>query len=188
MHDLEPYYGWDRYYNSVDDEHSPFYGKEHSLFEFTDNIYGYCIHPQWDNIGSETLYLKILYVDYEQGFAIIEMLGEWNDTLHNDIMHLKRNIIDHFLGRGINKFILFGESVFNFHGSDDSYYEEWFEDVEEGWVAALNFHDFVMAEWKKFHIDYFFNFGGNLELPEWRTLTPQQVYFKVNQGIMKRLE
>ena len=56
------------------------------------------------------------------------MFGEWNDTLHNDIMFFKRNVIDHLIGQGIRKFILLGENLLNFHGSrDDEYYEEWFE-------------------------------------------------------------
>jgi hypothetical protein len=47
-------------------------------------------------------------------------------------MHFKRNVIDQMVGNGINQFILIGENVMNFHGSDDCYYEEWFEDVEDG--------------------------------------------------------
>ena len=41
-------------------------------------------------------------------------------------MHLKRNILETFMANGIQKFILLGENVLNFHGSDDCYYEEWF--------------------------------------------------------------
>ena len=130
MHDVEPYFRWLDYYSAAKDKKSPFYGREYSEFEFTDNIYGYCIHPQWDYIGSETLYVKILFVEYDKQYAIIEFIGEWNDALHNDIMHLKRNVIDELLLYDINKYVLIGESVFNFHGSDDSYYEEWFEEIE----------------------------------------------------------
>ena len=41
-------------------------------------------------------------------------------------MFLKRNIIDELVGEGIDKFIMIGENVLNYHASDDSYYEEWF--------------------------------------------------------------
>ena len=86
MHNIEPYYRWEKYYVANLDENSPFYGREYET-HYSQNIYGYFIHPFWDYIGSETLYIKVLYVDYQQHFAVIEFIGEWNDTLHNDIMH-----------------------------------------------------------------------------------------------------
>jgi hypothetical protein len=59
-------------------------------------------------------------------------------------MWFKRNVIDHLIGQGINQFILIGENILNFHGStDDDYYAEWFEEVEDGWIAACNFRDFI---------------------------------------------
>jgi len=94
MHDIEPFYNWRHLYEAEEDPRSPFYGKEYSEMYFTDTIYNYVIHPQWDFIGSPTLYIKILFVDYEQGTAVIELLGEWNDAVHNDIMFLKREIAD----------------------------------------------------------------------------------------------
>ncbi|MFK7901118.1 MAG: hypothetical protein AB8B61_10225 [Cyclobacteriaceae bacterium] len=188
MHEIEPYYGWLNRYNSVNDPHSPFYEKVHNELSYTDTIYGYYIHPQWDFIGSETLYIKVLFTNYEEGVAIIELIGEWNDTLHNDIMHLKRNLIDELIPQKITKFILIGESVFNFHGSDDCYYEEWFEEIEDGWITAINFRDFIQEEWSSFHIDYYFNFGGEeLEIDNWRTMTPQMLYQRVNQVMQKRI-
>ena len=119
MHDIEPYYSWHKYYDSSKDEGSPFYGKEYNYELYQDAIYNYFIDPAWDYIGSETLYLKLLYVEYEEGFAVIELIGEWNDAVSNDIMYLKRNVIDHLSQHGIDKFIIIGENVFNFHGSDD---------------------------------------------------------------------
>ena len=94
MHTIEPYYNWQYLYNSETDELSPYYGEEHSLFEFSNTVYNFYVHPQWDAFGSENLYLKILFVDYEDGYCIIEMIGEWNDAIINDSMTLKRNIID----------------------------------------------------------------------------------------------
>jgi hypothetical protein len=76
------------------------------------------------------LYLKIIYVDYELQFAIIEIIGEWNDAIENDIMELKREIIDLLEKEGIYKFILIAENVLNFHSSDKEYYQEWFEDSD----------------------------------------------------------
>jgi len=188
MHEIEPHFKWQKYYVAAEDEQSPFYGRDYDLFSYSNNIYGYYIHPQWDFIGSETLYVKILFVDYTEGCAIIEMLGEWNDALHNDVMFLKRNVIDHLLKKEISQFILIGENVLNFHGSDDSYYEEWFEDVEDGWVAAINFRDFVLDEWQRYSIDWYFNFGGSLNVFDWRTLKPQVLFEKVRDTIQKRIE
>lgn len=187
MHEIEPYFGWLGHYNSVEDENSPFHGKEHSEFEFTENIYGYCIHPQWDFMGSESLYIKVLYANYELGTTIIELIGEWNDAIHNDIMHLKRNVVDDMVINGINKFILIGENVYLFHHSDDSYYEEWFDDVEDGWIVALGFQDQVISDWKQFNLDYYINLGGELDLLNWRTLKPWLVFQKIDTYIHKRL-
>jgi hypothetical protein len=187
MQDIEPYYHWEKYYVSPKDKRSPFYKARYNLQQYENTIYSHYIHPLWDFFGSETLYLKVLYVDYNQRVCIIELMGEWNDTLHNDIMHLKRNVIEAFMGEGIHKFILIGENILNFHGSDDCYYEEWFEEVEDGWIAAVNFRDHVTDEWKKFHLDYYINFGGNLELDAWRTLTPDLFFQWVNGAITKRI-
>lgn len=187
MHTIEPFYNWLDFYSASEDPRSPLYGAENNLSAYTHTIYGYYIHPQWDDIESETLFLKILYADYEAGFVIIEFIGEWNDTLHNDIMKLKRNIIDPLVYEGIKHFILIGENVFNFHGSDDAYYEEWFEDVEEGWIVAIGFQDFVLNEMKNYSIDYYINSGGNLELVNWRTLTPKRLFSLINSMIQKRL-
>ena len=131
MHDIEPYYNWRHLYTAEEDSKSPFFGRTYSEFEFTQTVYNYYIHPQWDDIGSQTLYLKVLYADYEIGFAIIELIGEWNDAIENDIMTLKRELIDKMLFQGISKFIMIGENVLNFHSSDECYYEEWYEDVQE---------------------------------------------------------
>jgi hypothetical protein len=187
MQDIEPFYNWEKYYSSSEDTRSPFYGAQYNTTTYTNDIYGYYIHPLWDAIGSETLYIKILYINYEQHFAIIEMFGEWNDTLHNDIMHFKRNVIDYLLKEDINRYILLGENILNFHGSDDCYYEEWFEEVEDGWIAGVNFRDFVIDEWKKYHLDYYINFGGSLEVPHWRTMTPVLFFEQINRMIQKRL-
>ncbi len=68
MHAIEPYYNWRHHYIASEDERSPFYGREYSEFEFTHAIYNYVIHPQWDDMGSNTLFLKVLYADYDRQF------------------------------------------------------------------------------------------------------------------------
>ena len=187
MHTIEPFGRWEKYYETSADRKSPYYGKVYNFDRYSDTIYGYYIDPAWDFMGSETLYIKILFVDYAKKFIVIEFIGEWNDALHNDIMHLKRNIIDHFLKYDINKFLLIGENVLNFHGSDDCYYEEWFEEVSEGWIAAINFRDFVLDEWKKYNIDFYINFGGSLQIDNWRTMPPATLFDLVHGLISRRI-
>jgi hypothetical protein len=188
MHHIEPFSNWLKYYDSSLDENSPFYEKEYNYDLYSETIYGYYIDPAWDSIGSETLYVKTLYADYEEGFVVLEFIGEWNDTLYNDIMTLKRDFLELLLYKGINKFILIGENIFNFHGSDDLYYEEWFEEVEDGWIAAVSFPDFIQAELKKYGIDQYVNMGGTLQVDNWRTLHPLKFYELVKQLIQRRLD
>jgi hypothetical protein len=187
MHYVEPHYNWRGYYIASEDPSSPFYGREYSEFEFNNSIYNFYIHPQWDTIGSPTLFIKILFTDYETGFVIIELLGEWNDAIENDIMILKRDIIEPIMEQGITKFILIGENVLNFHYSDDCYYEEWFDDVEDGWIAMVNFHEHVINEFERANIDHYFLMGGELEEIEWRTYLPQQFFDKVESLVNKRI-
>ncbi|MBP6978916.1 MAG: hypothetical protein PHD61_10350 [Bacteroidales bacterium] len=187
MHDIEPFYAWRHEYIASEDEWSPFYGREYSEFEFSNCIYNYYIHPQWDEIGSPTLYIKLLYTDYDRNFCVIELLGEWNDAIHNDIMYLKRNVIEHLTSHQVTKFILIGENVLNFHFSDEEYYQEWSEEIEDGWIVAINFHEHVLREFNKVHINHYISCGGKLNSLEWRTFSPQQLYEKVSSLITKRL-
>lgn len=177
MHDIEPYFRWRDRYISSEDSRSPFYGRQHDEFRFDKKVYNYFIHPQWDYFGSSTLYLKVLFVDYDKGVAIIEMIGEWNDTLHNDVMELKRNVIDNMIAEDIHKFILIIENVYNFHGSDDSYYEEWWDDIkeEDGWVCILNPLKHVSEEMEQMRLQYYVNFGPELVLENWRVLKPELI-------------
>lgn len=186
MHELEPFYNWEKYYNPYKDKQSPFFRRT-PLNSYENVIYDHYIHPDWDEIGSETLYLKLLFVDYDHKVAFIELFGEWNDALHNDIMYLKRVVIDKLNKHGINQYILICENIFNFHFSDDCYYEEWFEDVEDGWIAAINSRQFVEAEWTRYRLDCYLNFGGTLQIPQWRTLKPLVLYEFVKQQIQRRL-
>ena len=187
MHFIEPFYNWRGYYIASEDGASPFHEREYSEFEFDKRIYNYLIHPQWDHFGSTTLFLKVLYSDYDSGYSIIEFIGEWNDAIENDIMVLKRDVIEPMMNNGIHKFILIGENVLNFHSSDDCYYEEWFDEVEEGWIATINFHEHVVKEFIAANIDQYFVFGGELEEIEWRTYLPTNLFAKVESLVNKRI-
>lgn len=194
MHDIQPYANWLPLYDPALDDRSPFHGKEYNYDVYSETIYGYYIDPAWDFMGSETLYIKLLFVDYQKNFAIIEFIGEWNDAINNDIMHLKRNVIELMGAEGINKYILIGENILNFHGSDDSYYEEWFDDVEDaclpdrqGWIAAVSFPEFIRTEFQKYNVDNYINMGGTLEIEKWRTLQPQLFFELVSKLIQRRL-
>lgn len=187
MQDIEPYYRWRELYIASEDEHSPFFGVVYSEFEYSNTVYNYYIHPQWDDFGSNTLYVKILYADYDRSFAVLEFIGEWNDALYNDIMFLKREVIEPLIRNGITKFILIGENVLNFHGSDDCYYEEWFQDVEEGWIAALNFRPHVMKEMEKFNVDSYLVTGGELDDINWRLFNPMELLLQIEKIVSHRL-
>ena len=187
MQDIEPYYNWRHLYASEEDELSPFYGRTYSEFEFSQTVYNYYIHPQWDDFGSKTLYLKILFADYEQNYAIIELIGEWNDAIGNDIMFLRRDVTDFLYAKGINKFILVAENVLNFHSSDDSYYEEWIEQVQDdgGWVVIINMPQQSQYDFRKARLT---NYISLMDFPQWRTLKPEIVFQQVDNWIMKLLE
>ncbi len=165
---------------------SPFFGKTYSIY-YEHDVYGYYIDPNWDDIGSETLYTKLLFVDYSQRFAVIELFGEWNDSLHNDIMYLKRAVIDRLLKNDIDKFIIITENIFQFHGGDTDYYEEWFEDIEDGWISLLSAPGFIFTEMQKYKLDYYLNFGGTLQLDQWRTMKPSDLFQLVSSLMTRRL-
>ena len=169
MHDIEPYYKWRDNYASDRDPRSPFYGRVYNEFQFTQKVYNYFIHPQWDDFGSQTLYAKVTYVDYSKGYAMIELIGEWNDCLHNDVMFLKRELIDYMLKEDIYKYIILCDNVLNFHPSDDSYYEEWYEDVsdEGGWIALVNTQEHVLQDMEQIRLQHYVNLGMNLNDVPW---------------------
>jgi hypothetical protein len=187
MHEIEPYYSWRGHYIAEEDSQSPFYNREYSEFTFTNSVYDYLIHPQWDEFGSQTLFIKILMVDYNKQYCIIEMIGEWNDLLHNDIMFFYRDIIEPLLEENIKYFILIGENVLNFHADSNDYYEDWFNNIEDGWITGLSFRDFVIKEFEDANIDYFISFSGEFNGYPWRKFLPDQLFYNINEVITKRL-
>lgn len=185
MQDIEPFYNWRDLYISSEDPLSPFFEREYSEFNYSNRIYNYYLHPQWDFFGSDTMYLKIIFVDYDRLFAIIELIGEWNDAIGNDIMFLKREIIDALVTEGIIHFILIGENILNFHASDDCYYEEWFEDIDTGWIMALHFREHVISEFNNYGIDQFILFNKRFDQVNWRNYQPVQL-FDLLSGLMQK--
>lgn len=188
MQNIEPFYNWLDIYNAEEDDQSPFYGKQHSEFEYQNTIYNYYIHPQWDAFGSSTLYMKVLFADYDKHFAIMEFIGEWNDCIGNDIMFLKRDIVDVFINNGIYKFVLIGENVLNFHYSDDCYYEEWYDDIKDngGWIAGINFRNHVQIEQQKAGIKNYILFNDEEEMIEWRKQKPYTFHKLVEEQLMPK--
>jgi|SRR5690554_525424 len=182
MQHLEPYYNWRHLYRSEDDERSPFYTMEYSEFEYTNAVYDHYIHPQWDYFGSQTLYMKILYVDYDEGYAIIEFIGEWNDVIENDIKELKDNIIGYLIREGVSKYILITEQVMNIHTLEADYYEEWYEDIEgdDGWIVCINTLPHVEQEWRADGMSPYMFF---YQYDKWRTMLPDLFYEVINRKL-----
>ncbi|MGB3545947.1 MAG: hypothetical protein WBA17_03185 [Saprospiraceae bacterium] len=186
MHEIEPHYQWRDRYIAADDPASPFYGRTYNEFGFDNQVYNYLLHPQWDDIGSDTLYVKIIFADYEEGYAIIELIGEWNDALHNDVMYLKRAVIDQLVEAGIYRYILIAENVLNFHGDDDSYYEEWYDDIrdDDGWIVILNLLHHVAEEMTDTRLDRYVSYGEIFQTINWRPQKPQRIYAAI-EGLLQ---
>lgn len=185
MQDIEPFFRWRDQYVASEDPHSPFFKRQYNEFEYTNTIYNYYIHPQWDEFDSSTLYLKILFVDYTEQYAIIELIGEWNDAIQNDIMYLKRNVIEKLLKFEIKYFILLMDNVYNFHSSDDCYYEEWQEELTEegGWIAMLGTLEHVEEEMVQAGLQHYIHLGRNFNAIEWRRLEPVGVFAIVEKTL-----
>ena len=186
MHNLEPHFAWINLYSAAQDPRSPFFEREYNEFYFDKAVYNYYIHPQWDQFGSNTLYIKILFADYQEGFAIIEMIGEWNDAIENDIMELKREVLDKLMEEGIYKFIMIAESVFNFHSGDKDYYEELYDEVadENGWAVLINFHQVAQHDFLLRKLNRYIEL---MEIPAWRTFKPEDFFQLIDDKISQRL-
>ena len=182
MHDIEPYFNWRAYYSAEVDQKSPFYGQTYSEFQFSNKVYNYFIHPQWDSMGSPTLYIKIIFVDYEENFAFIELIGEWNDCLNNDVMFLKRYIVDVLIKNDITKYILLCDNVLNFHSSDNCYYEEWWDDIKDegGWICIVNTLDHVLDEMEDVRIQHYCNIGEIYQDINWRKKSPKLAFKEID--------
>ena len=146
MHDIEPYYHWRHLYTAEADPRSIFFGRTYSEFEFSQTVYNYYIHPQWDEFGSKTLYLKILYTDYDAKFAIIEFI-----LIAENVFNFHSGDKDYY----------------------EELYEELSD--EDGWAVLVNFHpaaqhDFLLRKlnryielmeisaWRTYKPEHFFQF------------------------------
>lgn len=186
LRDIEPFYGWLELYSHERDDRSPFHRVEHNQFYYDRSINDIPAHPLWDDFGSESLLLKILFADYQQGYAIIELFGEWNDLFDNDFKLLAENCLTYLIDEGINKFILICENVFHAYPETDDYYQALQEELEDGWLCAMRLREHVREEMESYGIvDYFYT-NPLLDDLAWRRLKPPQL-FKLVQSRMPHL-
>ena len=87
---------------------------------------------------------------------------------------------------GITKYILIAENVLNFHSSDDSYYEEWFEEVtdEGGWIICINMPEQTQYDFKRARLNHYIEL---MNLPQWRTIKPDLLFAQLDNILMRRL-
>ncbi len=115
------------------------------------------------------------------------MIGEWNDAIENDIMELKREVLEKFMYEGIVKFILIAENVLNFHSGGTDYYEELYEELmdENGWIVCLNMPSQTQYDFKKAHLNRYIEL---MEIENWRTYKPYHLFKKVDNELAARLQ
>ena len=70
---------------------------------------------------------------------------------------------------------------------DNDYYQEWFDELEDGWIVALNFRDHVIEEFLNANLDYYIAFGGRFNDFAWRSPDPLQLFNAIDRLVMKRL-
>jgi hypothetical protein len=73
------------------------------------------------------------------------------------------------------------DHVLNFHGSDDCYYEEWFEDVSDqgGYISMVNLLDHVFIGMHKTGIDAYVKMNKFLQVPNWRSYNPKGLILEI---------
>ena len=76
-------------------------------------------------------------------------------------------------------FVLIGENVLNFHGDDDAYYEEWAEDLEDGWLIGMGFREHICLDWDQQGLQRYMHYGESWTDPAWRTRHPLQLYWMI---------
>lgn len=175
MHQVEPFYGWEKYYLNAQDERSPFFGVEYNQAYYDRQVYQYLAHPQWDEIGSESLLVKIIFADYEHQYAVIEVFGVWNDLLINDFNLLLNACLEPLLSEGISKIILVMENVLNIYLEHDDYYESFQEELSDGWVCILRAREHVIREMEENGISQYFFWSEFLDELNWRKLKPSEL-------------
>jgi hypothetical protein len=103
-------------------------------------------------------------------------------------MYLYREVAEVLIDKGIKYFVLLGDNVLNFHADGNDYYSEWFDSIDEGWIAGVNFRKHILEEMAHYHIDYYIITGGNLNQVFWRSMQPETLFQYVDGLIMKRLQ
>lgn len=173
---IEPFFGWLDHYCHEHDQRSPFHEVEHSLFEFDRSVNHIPAHPLWDDFGSESLLVKILFADYSRKYAILELFGEWNDLYDNDFKLLAENCISLLIEEGINQIILICENVFHGYFETEDYYEALQEELEDGWLIAIRMREELQNEMIDFGINQYFFWSPLLDQVPWRTMKPPALY------------
>ncbi|MEL6255990.1 MAG: hypothetical protein AAFR87_28555 [Bacteroidota bacterium] len=187
LRDIEPFYGWLELYNHEKDQNSPFHAIEHNLFYFDRSVNSIPAHPLWDDIGSESLLVKILFANYQEGYAIIELFGEWNDLFDNDYRLLAENCLSYLIDNGINKFILICENVFHIYLEEDDYYRAVEDELEDGWIFALRLRKELKEEMRAYGISQYLYWSDKTDALNWRTLKPNQLYEAIYSLLHKLL-
>lgn len=186
--DIEPYYGWLGYYSHETDEHSPFHHVEHNLFTYDRFVYSFAAHPLWDSIESESLLVKILFAHYEDGYAVIELLGEWNDLHENDFRLLCEKCLTFLIDHGIHRFILVCENVFNVYPGADDYYEALTEELgPQGWICLLRARPHVLEEFQRYGLSPYLYWNPSFDELRWRKLKPWQLYGLIQESLLRLL-
>lgn len=188
LYEVEPYYGWLPFYSHDKDPFSPYHKVEHNLFYLDRTMNNIPVHPLWDTIGSESLLVKILFADYQTGYAVVELFGEWNDLFENDYKLLAERCLTYLIDQGIQRFIFICENVFHIYLESDDYYEALQEELEGGWISLIRPRDRVLEEMQDYQIDHYFYHSPILDEVPWRKLKPFQLYAMVEARMGKVLE
>lgn len=187
MHEIEPFYGWLALYSNDADPNSPFQDAAHNAFEFDKGVYEYLAHPLWDEFGSDGLLVKILFADYDGGFAILEFFGVWNDLIQNDYRIFSENVLTYLIDAGIDKFIFIMENVLNIYLDADDYYDAVQEELQDGWICMLKPREHVVQEIETYDIGRFFFWSEDFDTLNWRKLKPWELFALVHSKMTKLL-
>ena len=74
-----------------------------------------------------------------------------------------------------------------FHASESDYYQEWMEEIGDGWIACINFRDHVIKEFEQANLDYYLAFSERLNAFNWRVGSPLTLCDKIEELMIKRL-
>jgi hypothetical protein len=103
-------------------------------------------------------------------------------------MFLKRNLIDRLIDAGITKYVLCCDHVLNFHSSDSSYYEEWYDDIKEegGWICYIESLDHVKKELETQNLQFYINFGEDYDDINWRKTKPKNIILRIEELLSRQ--